>query len=506
MYTIVDMEKAATKYLKYWRLLLFLIGISVVGWILYQYYAPDGTLVLEYDFVQKPTLISEFFPVGRALDREMNTSNDEHYQRIVSEPVYFSVDLPSAYPEVEVSIEYQNPHQQIVQLGLQLDDDDTTWNFDFKTLENQFIDNSSWNEVSDDTYTLLQKDNDYTSIEDFFNNPPTDKRVGTWLTTFNFPFINKTYQSIENGTSITNPLRGAHDFFTYVKDEDLKINFVFEDINYSIGPDPVTIEVIYLGEVIETISYEDDGDEGITGVSLGEQFAEINIPKLPEGVYEIAVRTSDDIVIKTVKTNQHKFVVKGKMHLAGSKEYLSTISNLDTKPSTIYTDADFVTLIPKHIYGLSDVSFYNEDVTLSKVNAPHNWFNPISNYLSSIVAPNNDVEILSNDFYSTSKDSWFDPMFGFQQLSQYTNLDNLDYVLTGKYNYPERQRSWTTASATFDLIQQQRIDPTHLDFVFSVPGLEDSQQGIKVRKITIVTKKPAVTISNFWQRLKDKVF
>lgn len=490
----------------WWRLFIIIVACSVVVWISYRYFGVNGEFTYSYYFNSTPGLISEFQPAGRALAREQNTENGDYYQRVVVDPVYFSVDLPSAYPKADVTIEYQNPSQSIVQLGLELDDDDTTWNYDFQPLENKFIDDSNWPTLENDKYVLLQREPIYSSVDDFLTNPPTDSEVGTFLASLDFPFIDKTYQPSSDGTAISSPLRGRHEIYTYIKDEALEFKFTYQDINYDVGPDPLKINIFHAGTNVFSQEWTDDGEVGITGTANGEKNAEIHLPDLQEGVYRIVLETNDDIIFTHIDSEQHKLVFKGRLHLAGSPEYIKTIPDLNIDPTTVISDADFLTIMAKHQYGLGEIGFYNAPLEIRRENVPYEWRNPIYSYKHTFTVPANDVEIITTGIFSFSEDAWFDPLFGFEPLSQYTSGGNLDYIISGKYTYPERIRGWTTATASFDITRAYREDPTKLDFILSAAGLDQVPQGLKVRAIHITAHKEPITFTSFWPRLKKRLF
>ncbi len=490
----------------WWRIGLSILGVSILGYVLVIYYAPHGEFSYSYYFNEEPGIISEFGPSGRALTREQNTSNGEFYQRLVGDPIYFSVQLPSPYPEAEVTIEYQNPDDNIVQIGLRLDDDEEAWNYDFKPLENPLVDDSVWDATENDDYILLQKEPTYNSVEEFLETPPTDARVGTFLTSLEFPFIDPTYEPSEEGTEFTTPLRGRHELYTYIKDEDLRFSATYQDINYGAGPDPVKITVYYVGNVSAVQEFADDGDEGISGVSRGERTASVELKDLKEGIYRIVLEANDDIIFTNITSSQHKLVFKGNLHLAGSPEYQNTIPDIVTDSTTVYSNAHFITLLAKHQYGVGSIDFYDGEFVIPKDNAPFQWNNPIPNYFHSFEVPQNDVQLITTGILSVDENSWFDPLFGFEPLTHYASLTNLDYIISKQYTFPERLRSWTIATATFDVSQAYREDPTTLDFILSAPGLEQSPQGLKVRAIHITATKEAVTWDTFWPRVKNRLF
>lgn len=488
-----------------WRVGLFLVGTVCVGFVLYRYFGMGGEFRLVYDYSDTGNYISEFTPTGRALAREQNSENGEYYQRIIIDPVYFTVDLPSAYPEATVTIEYQSPEQSITQLGLRLTDDDTLWSYDFHTLENKFIDNSDFHRIDNEQYTLLQRDEQYSSIEDFLAHPPMNTAIGTWLFTNTIPFIDETYQPSVAGAEVNVALRGTHDMYTYIKDEPLEFTFTFEDINYSPEADDISIEVYRLDELLSTIVTSDDGEVGVTGTSNGERTATLALPGLAEGVYKIVWRASDDIILKHVATQQHKLVFKNQVHLAGSQEYTDVIPDLQINGSTVYTNSDVVNAIAKHEYGVGDITFFDRAITLGRVDTVYAWRNPVPGYTTSVQVPFNDVQLSGDGYFWFSDETRFDPFFGFKQLTPQTDGSGLEYIMAGHYDEPERLRGWTTASTTFDLTQANREDPTNLEFILSAPGLQDTPQGLKVRRVEVVAHKEPISLRTLVSRIKAKL-
>lgn len=491
-----------------WRVGLFFAGLGIVGWILWHYFGVDGAFTLSYQFEERNSYISKFSPIGRALEREQNLVNGEHYQRIISDPVYFSVDLPSAYPTIDVTLEYQNPAQKIVELGLRLSDQDdtTTIPYTFAPLENKFVDASNWDRVENDEYVLLQVNPIYTSVEDFLNNPPDQAKVGTYLTDFALPFVDPAYQPSDRTIDITVPLRGRHNLYTYIKKEPLHFTFTYEDINYAAGDDTWTLEVKRLGEVIATQTLTDDGVIGVTSQSNGSHTAQVDLPDLDEGVYEVVLNAGDDIMFTRIQSSQDHLVFNKSIHLAGSSEYHQTIPALVTNPTTLYSDSSILTATAKHYAGIQDLQFYNTTLAIARTDVPFVWENPVPGYFYEVTFPTNDVYVTNDTAFALDRDQWFDPWFGFRNLNQYTDEEQLEYIISKRYTEPTRVRGWVTATTTFDLTQAHRSDPTNIDFMLSAPGLYSANGGLKVRKITITAHKEPITWSNLWQRLSQKLF
>ena len=488
-----------------WRLLLALLVVGCFGFVLFTYYGASGEFRVSYDFADKATVVSEFTPTGRSLDREQNLENGGAYQRIVAEPVYFTVDLPSAYPTATVELEYQNPSQPTVELGLQTRLESEQPVYDFKTIQNKFVEQSTWDRLEEDGVVLLQADQTYDSVAAFKANPPKKAQVGTWRAGLELPFTFAQYQEGPEVSEWNYPLRGGHEFYTYVKDVPLEFTITYEDANLSAGPDPVQVEVIRLGAVIHEELVADDGTEGVTSSSTGPQQVQVNLPDLEEGVYAVRVQAGEDIFLTGVTTPLDKLVVKHNVHLAGSPEYHNALPQLSTERSTLYTESDVVSATAKHSPGVSTITLNGEPLYIHTVDRLYRWQTPRSRQFTEVIVPTNDVLLQADHYFSASEDSWFDPQFGFRELTSSTDASVLDYIIAKSYTEPGSQRNWVLTSTEFDLTQVAAEDPTQLQFIVSAPGLADASRDIKVRRITVTAQKEPVTLSNVWQRLKAKL-
>jgi len=111
------------------RIILVLIPIIVLGCFTYQYINPSGELIVKYDFCQKETsYFSGLSPYGRVLNLEKSENNC--FQKMIIDPVYFDVRLPQTYREVSVESVYkQKKYDDIFQVGVSTDPGNWQWNF-----------------------------------------------------------------------------------------------------------------------------------------------------------------------------------------------------------------------------------------------------------------------------------------------------------------------------------------------------------------------------------------
>ncbi len=455
---------------------LIVLGLGIIGTILYHYFGLFGTFTLTYDFKNASKFISSLAPLGRALNREQNVENGEYYQRAVAEPVYFDVQLPSAYPRVDVTLEYHNPYQPIVELGLQLNDDERNSQFVFQPIENKFVEQSNWNRLENKDYILLQREANYSSVEDFIANPPVDKHVGTWHAAVQHPFTYTNYQLGTDNIVIDQSLVGQHEFYTYIKDQPLEFTITTS------AAEPQFIRIYRGAEQI-----------------FAEVTNQVQLNDLTEGVYRIVLEVDDATVISKIDTRLQKLVFKGRVHLT-----IPTPQTISMSPTIFYTPANSISATPQSAAGVGEMQFYDRIMKLGMVGNTYQWMNPIANHFDHVLLPQSDVVIAADQPISFSESAWFDPGFGFTPVTTNTNLDQLDYILSQQYVAPTEAKDWYSATARFDLTTVKRADPTKLHFMISAPGLQRQPQGLTVRTIKVVAYKDPVTIQNIWTRLKNK--
>lgn len=488
--------------MKWCRAILGVVVVVSFLYAAYQYVGGDGTLELTYNFRSTPQAIDLFGPPGRGLDREENLSNSETYQRIVNGPAYTTVTLPGAYDSVTVELEYQNPSQTLVEFGIKRTDDPNAFDYTVQPLENKLVDNSDWDRLENDDYILLQRDPTYSSVEEFLANPPADWRGGSYVVSNNLAFTDPTYAAQPDaGSHITTTLRGWHELYSYAADEDLAVTLTVEDINYAVGEDPITVTAYFRDAVVGTATLADDGEIGVTGQSTGPRTLNISVPTVAAGVYHLVVDATDDVLITDLTSDQERLVVGKSIHLAGTAEYSNTGAQLNLAPTTLQSDSNWLTAIAKHPYGVGDLTMYNRLLHLNKVNTPYTWTNPIPYYTYTFTVPNNDVYFQADSYFALPGATAFDPWFGLRPISQYTNPDGLDYVLSGHYSEPTRLRSWTTVATTFNLTGIDQARPNELQFLLSAPGLETTSLGLKVRSITVRAQQHPITLAYLWEKL-----
>ncbi|MFH0818670.1 MAG: hypothetical protein V1898_01615 [Patescibacteria group bacterium] len=497
------MKMKIEKITKIWSIFLFVAIVALFLFLLNNYFVFNGKLTISYDFCSPATLITEFTPTGRALAIEKNLKTGECYQRIVGEPVYFTSYVPRSFDTAEVAINYQNPSQSILELGVQKSID---WNFELKPLENKFIDNSTWDRINTDNIIFLQKQKKYNSYQEFLDNVPTDKKIATYNYSLPYKFVIDDYEPSDKQLEINTALRGRHEFYTYLgKGEDLDFTFYWQDINWALSADNFIVRIYKDDTEIQTEVEPGDGNTDISGTASLVKEKQIKLTNLSGGLFRIVVDVSNDVFIRKIITKQHLLVVKNRIFLADSEAHKNSISDLTLDPTTLYTNSDILLARTDHSESLQSISINNDKLELIRTGEDFKWSD--DNNLGSIKIINavlNDVYIQGFGYYSFTPESFFDPDYGIDILRTDMNMDNYDYLIAKDYSAPTAVRSWNAATQSF-VLDTVPGDRKTLNFILSAPGITDINSQIIVKNIEIKFKKDPLNLKNLWPRLKFKL-
>jgi len=165
------------KILNIVRLLLITIAVVIAFWLFSKDFVGGGVLVLKNDFQLKDSQISVLYPDVRVREPEQD-ENEDWYQNMYVDPVYFKVNLPREFDKVRLRIKYRTNRQPYFQVGVKAGPGEL--DFEFFPLEFQKLDKLDWDKVSNDELTLYQKTKRFASIEEFLDDLPRDGRIALY--------------------------------------------------------------------------------------------------------------------------------------------------------------------------------------------------------------------------------------------------------------------------------------------------------------------------------------
>lgn len=455
------------------------VYMIILGCFLFFYYAPLGKINLSYNFSDKPTFISALEPAGRVWGREVNLKTNETYQRINGDPVYFTALAPRSFDKAKVTLEYLNPEQSIVELGVEKNAEN---NFEIKPLENKFINDSDWAYLNEDNNILLQKEKQFDSVGDFLAGIPQDKKIAT------YHYDLKPEVKIENYTpsntiqTLDTKLIGTHEFNAYVEDEDLYVEFNFSDLNLKPDDDSIILKVSKGGNEVISEKIEDEDIQDFSKL--------IELSSLGTGLVKINIITSNDIQINNIKTKQQKFVAKTKVYPAEQENVL------------LYSDSSDLNFRAWTTSGLQEITVGAYEIAVNKVLKLFTWReteNDKHRQLKELILPKGGLEIIGDGYFAFQENIFFDPYQNIERLQNYSDMDNFDYVISSDYEIPVVKDNLVEATQEFNL-DGVMGDRKELNFVISTPGMDEVNNDILLYKINIeLTRDP------IWKRLFNKL-
>jgi len=107
------------KNYKYFRIILILIPVAILGVLIYKDFNPRGYLKATYNFCYEDPFITKFSPHGRVLEIQQN--NNVCTQQMVIDPVYFDVRLPQKFTAARLKIWYQKDSSTELKIGPAID-------------------------------------------------------------------------------------------------------------------------------------------------------------------------------------------------------------------------------------------------------------------------------------------------------------------------------------------------------------------------------------------------
>ena len=481
---------------------IVILPVLIFVWLLNKQFAPLGHLEIKYNLVKDSPFISELYPKERIYALKLD--NKQPYKEILDDIIYFDLKLPrSSYQKAQISIKYKNNNQQLFDLGALTSEE--LQSYETKTLENKFIDNSSWNKIQEEDLVLLQKEKKFDTIDEFLNSITSKTKIA-YHNYGNLPKIIDidNYKKSDKDLEINYALRGSHTFYTYINNENLNFTFNYVDLNREEGEDPFKINIIKVkdGQIINQKQKKDDGITIASGENSENNF-NINIPKLEKGVYKINLDLNEDILIKNIKAKQSKIVFDKSLYLAQSNEYLPQYDSKEKTSTDLYNIGSNLYLKTKYKSGLQNISI-NEKVTPIEMLDKNYDFNQdtLTESFNKIYTEKSNLILETDGYFVFNKDQYFDPTpKNIVQLNENTNIDNFDYLIA-KYNpKAEKENDWKIVTYEFDINKLAKDHNNKLKFRLSSPGLKDQDNKIKIAEIKVLLEKDPLT----WEKIVEKI-
>jgi len=463
------------------RIILWLILAMAVGFLLYMAVVPGGQISYVYDFKKPSKFIEKLTPKDR-VEPVLAGS-----QKIIGDPVYFSLYAPRRFNEALVTLKYKGSEDiSLIELGVLADK--TIWRYELKPVENKIIDKIAlvWERLEQDGKVLLQKEKKFDTLEEFLNNLPPREEIALYNIDFRADYVLSDYAKGSDEQVIDNAMRGPYQFYTYLKDEDLDFQFSFFDINKNKDSDPIDLYLYYDSQLIDSRHLEDDGISTDSGENKGERKVDFKLVNLPEGVYKIELRSGDDVITNSIKTKQNKLSFLNKI-------WFYKKGRTDIK---IYTDSREIHAQTINPDSRQIIKIREKDLAVNETYRQFSAKLDLATTTEIILAK--DGLILAGDgVFSFSKGGLINPNFKKVTPNLDISKEGINYVLA-KYKSPSESEGWKTAQIEFDLTNTYR-EKNKYNFLISVPGLKADDE--KDDWIIIKEIRVKLTGKSLWQKI-----
>jgi len=460
--------------LRFLQLVIISVPIALFLWLGNQWFVPSGVFKIFHAVGESSPFIDELRPETRAGSVEKNEQG-ESVQSLFGDPVFFFLHPHRAFSKINLEVWFQNKTLPLIELGALSKIHPEVYTL--APLQNRIIDDSSWNRLEKDDLVLLQRQQTYQSVDDFFANPPERNQIAVYRTSFESPFRLPAYEPTNKRQTIDVSLRGHHEFKTYIKNETLFFRFFFMDMNRDEGEDVTRLTIFdELGQPVAEARADDDGNASEDArVADGLRTIELRTDGLSEGVYKVVMDAPRDIFFRKIETSQQKMVFLNSLFIGDEIGYREP-----GQGATFYTQSQRLRFQTRHAEGIQTIHSGGSTLTIAQ---PYEWYTLSldGEGLQSITLPTGDVEIVTEGGMSFSKEQFFQP--DPPTLNAYASLDQMgvDYVLA-RYTSPRQEGDWFVANVEFPASILYADDQTW-KFSFSTPGIEETNTDWKIHQI-----------------------
>lgn len=483
--------------IKIFQSLIILIPVGLFFGLLNIELVPSGKFTVEREVNEASPYLDRLLPDARVWAPYQETDG-AWVQKIIGDPAFFFVHPQRSFEKTEAKIRFKNTGVLLVELGVLADL--ATGAYTLEPLQNLIIDNSSWAKIEDGKTVLLQREKKFLSINDFLSAMPARDEIATYHYGLTDPYRLKNYQPLSTEQIIDVSLRGSHEFNTYIKNEKLNFVFSYTDTNRQVGEDVVALVVINEeGGVIAEVRSQDDGDTGNGGGLSGLKELILSAEALPEGVYKIQMKASEDVFFRAIKTQQQKITFLNQLWLADEVGYREGAQELN-----LWTEGKNLKFTTRHATGAQTIAVGQGTVAIAEPYVEYNYQPPEAGLVKISLSEREDLLIKTNGHFAFSAAQYFNP--DPVRLTADTDLDRLgvNYIIAN-YKPPTKDGEWLVATAAFNLSRAAFEDKTW-KFVFSLPTVDSNEGEFLLNSIKMDFFRPPLTWSEFWRLIKTYVF
>ncbi|MBU1166825.1 hypothetical protein KKC60_00250 [Patescibacteria group bacterium] len=169
--------KYQSKFLSFFdklvKIAICLLPLILLSFVIEKNYAFSGHKDYVYDFEKDSPFISHLEPWNRL--SPISEEDSVYSQSMKDDSVYFNVKKPlTSFEKITVKVTYQNPSAEMLDVGLRISQKDDYLKL---PLESKLIDSLQWSKLESADGIMYQKNKEFSSFEDFYQNFPPDKKI-----------------------------------------------------------------------------------------------------------------------------------------------------------------------------------------------------------------------------------------------------------------------------------------------------------------------------------------
>ena len=462
------------------RLVLGAIILILTLVFLYLKIVPGGQITYTRNWprglVSGKGFIYDFKPAERLV------AVDSAALRLVAEPVYFSLYSPRGFDKAELTVKYRDhlaSATPIIEVGVLRDK--LTGQYEFKPLQNDLVDKYRFSlpRLEDSPERLiLQTEKYYDDVAEFEKDLQSGNLKDcpggptTCVASYNYPldfaFRLPDYTAIAPAL-ITQPFRGAQQFYVYFPAGAWRLAFDFVDLNFDKGQDPITVNVYSGAQIAATQALTDNNPTPDNGQS--EEKEVILNGQGVSGLYRVEIKVSDDIVMAQLNSSSDKIA------------FINKIWPVSGKGATLFTDASSLGVATINPASLGKISFGGKKFDINQTYKQ--FYFSASAGVNKVILAKDDLVLENSGVFSFSAASLINP--GVKKIDRYFSLtDNIKYLMAA-YERPLEDNGLKTARAVLSL-KGAAVENNKYTFLFSIPGLDgtaDSENYLEIEEISI---------------------
>lgn len=470
------------------RIFLWLILAGIIGWLLYLAIAPGGRISYTYDFHDENYFIRKLTPAERVEPPNAGT------QKIIGDPVYFSLRTPRRFDQARMVLTYKNEDDlPLLEAGVLVDK--TVWRYDLEPLENRIMDRLAlvWDVSDENGVMFLQREQKFNGLTEFLaglnsaSSSVSKGEIAVYNYDLDYNYIIPDYASSSEEQVFAYPLRGSYQFYTYIKDEPLNLIFAVKDLNRNLDPDPMSARLYYRNRLLMSRDLADDNNLSDNGQVSQARILELKEAHLPEGVYKIEVKTTDDIITESITTAQERLSFINKLWLASSSQENIIISS----------DSRIVHAKTVNPASLGEIKVGEQALALAETYKQYSLRTATS--VSVINIPRGDVIISGDGVFSFADSQPLNPGLAKVNANIDINGRGVNYILA-RYESPRGEGDWHKAEAKFNLADAYREDGQY-GFIISIPSLKAEDEVADYFELGAIEAE--LTGKSLWEKLEE---